>query len=130
MLSGGKGIHVVVSLDGSADWPEVKDFASRFARALAQAKPDIFTANIRKAERKGRIFIDWLRNQRGATAVQPWTVRAREGAPVAMPIAWAELPNLKTASAFSLRDIDAIVQRTKFASLRDWATKIQKLPSV
>ncbi len=130
MLSGGKGIHVVVTLDGSADWPAVKDFASRFARALAQAKPDIFTANVRKTERKGRIFIDWLRNQRGATAVQPWTVRAREGAPVAMPIAWDELPNLKTASAFSLRDVDAIVQRAKSASLRNWATKKQKLPSV
>lgn len=130
MLSGGKGVHVVVTLDGSADWAAVKDFASRFARALAQAKPDIFTANIRKAERKGRIFIDWLRNQRGATAVQPWTVRAREGAPVAMPITWDELPTFKTASAFSLRDIDAIVKRTKSASLRNWATKKQKLPSV
>lgn len=130
MLSGGKGIHVVVTLDGSSDWAEVKDFASRFAQALAQAKPDIFTANIRKTERKGRIFIDWLRNQRGATAVQPWTVRAREGAPVAMPITWDELPKLKTASAFSLRDVDAIMQRANSASLRNWATKKQQLPSV
>jgi bifunctional non-homologous end joining protein LigD len=120
---------VIVTLDGTDDWPTVKDFASRFARALAQAKPDIFTANIRKAERKGRIFIDWLRNQRGATAVQPWTVRAREGAPVAMPIAWDELPDLTSASAYSLNNIDSIVKRATSANLRNWATKRQKLPS-
>ena len=129
MLSGGKGIHVVVTLDSSDDWPTVKDFSSRFARALAQAKPEIFTANIRKAERKGRIFLDWLRNQRGATAVQPWTVRAREGAPVAMPITWEELPDIKSASTYSLADIDAILARAGSASLRKWATKKQKLPS-
>ena len=129
MLSGGKGIHVVVTLDGTDDWPTVKDFASRFARALAQAKPDIFTANIRKAERKGRIFIDWLRNQRGATAVQPWTVRAREGAPVAMPIQWSELSEIKSASTYTLRDVDQIVKRAASSGLKDWAAKKQKLPS-
>ncbi|MES2781335.1 MAG: DNA ligase D [Pseudomonadota bacterium] len=130
MLSGGKGIHVVVTLDGTDDWPTVKDFASRFAQAMAQAKPDLFTSNIRKAERKGRIFIDWLRNQRGATAVQPWTVRAREGAPVAMPIEWDELPNLKSAATYSLQDIDTILTRAASKNLREWASKAQKLPSL
>lgn len=130
MLSGGKGIHVVVTLDGTDDWPTVKDFSSRFARALAQAKPDLFTANIRKAERKGRIFIDWLRNQRGATAVQPWTVRAREGAPVAMPIEWKELPDVQSAAAYSLQDIDMIVKRAASSGLQDWAAKKQKLPKL
>ncbi|MFN3618803.1 DNA ligase D [Sphingorhabdus sp.] len=130
MLSGGKGIHVVVTLDGKSDWPTVKDFSSRFARALSQAKPDIFTASIRKAERKGRIFIDWLRNQRGATAVQPWTVRAREGAPVAMPIDWDELTEVKSASAYSLKDVDTIVKRAGSSSLSNWAAKKQKLPSL
>nr|WP_315459257.1 DNA ligase D [uncultured Sphingorhabdus sp.] len=130
MLSGGKGIHVVVTLDGAAEWPAVKDFSSRFANALAQAKPDIFTANIRKAERKGRIFIDWLRNQRGATAVQPWTVRARPGAPVAMPILWSELEDIQTAAAFSLQDQNAIVERAVAVALKSWGTLKQPLPSV
>ena len=79
LLSGGKGLHVVVPLDASADWPAVKSFAERFSRAIAQAEPEMFTANIRKVERKGRIFLDWLRNQRGATAVMPYSARARDG---------------------------------------------------
>ena len=91
LLSGGKGIHVVVPLDASKDWPAVKSFAERFSRAIAEAEPEMFTANIRKAQRKGRIFLDWLRNQRGATAVMPYSARAREGAPVAAPVAWEEL---------------------------------------
>ena len=91
LLSGGKGIHVVAPLDASKDWPTVKSFAERFTRAIAEAEPETFTANIRKVERKGRIFLDWLRNQRGATAVMPFSARAREGAPVAAPVAWEEL---------------------------------------
>lgn len=130
MLSGGKGIHVVVTLDGAAEWPAVKDFSSRFARALAQAKPDVFTANIRKAERKGRIFIDWLRNQRGATAVQPWTVRARPGAPVAMPVEWSELDDITNAAMFSLKQQDEILRRSKRQALQSWGTLKQTLPSV
>ena len=66
----------------SRDWPTVKSFAERFTRAIAEAEPELFTANIRKVQRKGRIFLDWLRNQRGATAVMPYSARAREGAPV------------------------------------------------
>lgn len=130
MLSGGKGIHVVVPLDGASEWPAVKDFSSRFARALAQAKPDIFTANIRKAERKGRIFIDWLRNQRGATAVQPWTVRARSGAPIAMPVSWSELDHIDTPSAFTVSQQNDILVRSKTKPMRAWGTMKQALPSV
>ena len=63
MASGGKGVHVVVPLDGKADWPKVKDFASRFSRAVAEAHPKRFTANMRKTERKNRIFLDWLRKR-------------------------------------------------------------------
>lgn len=130
MLSGGKGIHVVVTLDGASEWPAVKDFSSRFARALAQAKPDIFTANIRKAERKGRIFIDWLRNQRGATAVQPWTVRARPGAPIAMPVSWSELDHIDAPTAFTVSQQDDILTRSKTKPMRTWGTMKQALPSV
>ncbi len=72
LLSGGKGIHVVAPLDASKDWTAVKSFAERFSRAIAEAEPEMFTANIRKVQRQGRIFLDWLRNQRGATAVMPY----------------------------------------------------------
>ena len=71
---------IVAPLDRSADWPKVKSFAERFSRAIAEAEPEMFTANIRKNQRKGRIFLDWLRNQRGATAIMPYSARARDGA--------------------------------------------------
>lgn len=129
MLSGGKGVHVVTILDQSADWEAVKDFASRFARALAEAKPEMFTANMKKTERKGRIFLDWLRNQRGATAVLPFTVRARENAPVAMPVTWAELEDINSPATFKLTDQEMIVKRAASAAMKKWGTYRQPLPS-
>ena len=79
----------------------------------------MFTANIRKNQRKGRIFLDWLRNQRGATAVMPYSARAREGAPVAAPIAWDELDRIKSGAAFSIRDADELLEARGFeAALR------------
>ena len=77
MVTGGKGVHVIAPLVPRAEWPEVKDFAHRFAQAVAQSDPENFTAALPKAQRKGRIFVDYLRNQRGATAVMPYGVRAR-----------------------------------------------------
>ncbi|MCC4233632.1 DNA ligase D [Sphingobium soli] len=73
MVTGGKGVHVIAPLTPTAEWPQVKDFAHRFALALAQADPDRFTAALAKARRTGKIFIDYLRNQRGATAVMPYS---------------------------------------------------------
>ncbi len=110
MLTGGKGLHVIAPLDASAHWDEVSDFAERFSRAVAEADPERFTANIRKVQRKGRIFLDWLRNQRGSTAVMPYSARAREGAPVAAPIAWDELDNIGGGNAFSIRDLDHLLE--------------------
>ena len=86
MVTGGKGVHVIAPLVPRAEWPEVKDFAHRLAQAVAQSDPDNFTAALPKVQRKGRIFVDYLRNQRGATAVMPYAVRARPEAPVAAPI--------------------------------------------
>jgi bifunctional non-homologous end joining protein LigD len=128
LLTGGKGIHVVVPLDASKDWETVKDFAERFSRAIAEAEPETFTANIRKVQRKGRIFLDWLRNQRGATAVMPYSARGREGAPVAAPVAWEELDKYAGGNAFSIRDIDQLLERGRSKALAGWGKTKQKLP--
>jgi bifunctional non-homologous end joining protein LigD len=128
LLSGGKGIHVVAPLDASEDWPTVKSFAERFSRAIAEAEPDIFTANIRKEQRKGRIFLDWLRNQRGATAVMPYSARGREGAPVSAPVAWDELDQYQSGGHFSIRDADELLKRAKSKRLAGWGKAEQALP--
>ena len=128
MVTGGKGIHVIAPLDAKTDWPAVKSFAERFSRAIAEAEPEIFTANIRKNQRKGRIFLDWLRNQRGATAVMPYSARAREGAPVAAPVAWEELDKFKSGAAFSIRDADELLERASSKLLAGWGKAKQKLP--
>ena len=128
LLSGGKGLHVVVPLDASADWRAVKSFAERFSRAIAEAEPEMFTANIRKVQRKGRIFLDWLRNQRGATAVLPYSARAREGAPVAAPIAWEELDKYDSGGHFKIGDADELIDRASSKLLAGWGQAKQKLP--
>jgi bifunctional non-homologous end joining protein LigD len=128
LLTGGKGIHVVIPLDATAEWPQVKSFADRFSRAVSEAEPERFTANIRKAQRTGRIFNDWLRNQRGATAVMPYSARAREGAPVAAPITWDELEDFDSGHAFSIRDAEELLKRAKSKALAAWGKAKQSLP--
>jgi len=128
LLSGGKGVHVVVPLDASKDWPTVKSFAERFSRAISEAEPETFTANIRKVQRKDRIFLDWLRNQRGATAVMPYSARAREGAPVSAPVAWEELDRYDSGHHFSIRDADELIDRASSKRLEGWGKAKQALP--
>ncbi len=99
--TGGKGLHLVMALEQSHDWPIVKGFAESFARAMAQDHPSLFTAVSNKEKRKGRIYIDYVRNARGASAVGSYSLRARAGFPVATPIAWEELRGLKGGSAFN-----------------------------
>jgi bifunctional non-homologous end joining protein LigD len=129
LLSGGKGLHVVAPLDQTRDWPTVKSFAERFTRAIAEAEPKMFTANIRKVQRKGRIFLDWLRNQRGATAVMPYSARGREGAPVAAPIAWDELDQYTGGNHFTIRDVDELLERSSSKMLAGWGKARQALPN-
>jgi bifunctional non-homologous end joining protein LigD len=86
--SGGKGFHAIVPLQPKADWDAVKGFAHDFAQALAEVAPDRYTATLSKKARKGRIFIDYLRNGRGSTTVAPYSSRAKKGATIAMPITW------------------------------------------
>jgi bifunctional non-homologous end joining protein LigD len=89
--SGGKGLHVVSPLRPEAKWPAVKAFAKSIAEAMARDAPGLYVANIAKAKRRGKILVDYLRNGRGATAVSPYSTRARPGAPVSMPLDWNEL---------------------------------------
>ncbi|MDD4678725.1 MAG: DNA ligase D, partial [Tissierellia bacterium] len=90
-LSGGKGYHVVVPLKPTAYWDKFHDFAKQTAEVMENKWPDRYTSNVRKAKRKGKIFIDWIRNARGATSIAPYSLRARKGAKVSMPIFWDEL---------------------------------------
>ncbi len=92
--SGGKGYHVVIPLEPSAGWDAFREFAKRIAEAMEQRWPECYTSNVRKVRRKGKIFVDWIRNGRGATSVAPYSLRARKGAPVSMPILWEELDSV------------------------------------
>ena len=106
------------------------NFAERFAKALGMAEPERYVANMSKAKRKGRIFIDWLRNQRGSTAVMPYSARARANAPVAAPIDWNELDEFEKASAFTISDAAALLKRSEGKLLRGWGVAEQSLPDV
>jgi bifunctional non-homologous end joining protein LigD len=130
MLSGGKGVHVTVPLTPGHSWVAHKDFAKRFAEALTTAEPERFIATMSKAKRKGKIFIDWLRNQRGSTAVMPYSARARPGAPVAVPIEWGELEGMKDAHPFSVRDTEKLLKRAAHKGLAGWGFAEQALPDV
>jgi bifunctional non-homologous end joining protein LigD len=110
LVTGGKGVHVVVPLERRRGWADAKSFAHGLCLRLAEAAPDRYVAKASKAARKGRIFLDWLRNERGATAVAPYSPRARKGAPIAMPVTWEELGKLKAANLFSFRDVDALAE--------------------
>ena len=111
LLSGGKGIHVVAALRRSAEWPTVKLFARTIAVGLSQEAPGRFTSRMSKAERKGRIFIDWQRNERGATAVAPYSLRARKGAGMAAPLSWDELELVTSAQHYSLFNAQDLLMR-------------------
>ena len=89
--TGGKGLHVVVALSRRQAWPEVRRFAEVFAVAMARRLPKLFTANMAKSSRRGRIFLDYLRNGRSATAVAAYSLRARPGVPASTPVTWEEL---------------------------------------
>jgi bifunctional non-homologous end joining protein LigD len=130
MVTGGKGIHVIAPLVPKAEWPEVKDFAHRLAQAVAQADPANFTAALPKAQRKGRIFVDYLRNQRGATAVMPYSVRARSGAPVAAPISWKEMETIATPARWHVGDAPELIRRAGSKALASWGRADQVLPDL
>lgn len=130
LLTGGKGVHVVVPLAPEAEWGAVREFARLFCTALAEADPARFTVALPKAKRRGRIFLDFLRNQRTATAILPYSARARDGAPVAAPVTWAELPALAQANAYSIGDAALLRKRAKRKEIRHWGVAEQRLPAI
>lgn len=101
-LTGGKGMHVVLPVAPGPDWQTVKTFSQSLAQRLAQAHPDRYVASASKTLREGRIFIDWLRNVRGASCIADWSLRARPGAPVAMPLHWRELGTTRSGADYPL----------------------------
>jgi bifunctional non-homologous end joining protein LigD len=103
--SGGKGLHVVLPIDRRASWDEAKAFARSVAETLAQKAPARFVSVASKARRSGRIFVDWLRNGRGATAIASYSTRARPDAPVATPLSWEELPRVTGGEQFLLATV-------------------------
>ncbi|MCD6007828.1 DNA ligase D [Halomonas sp. IOP_31] len=117
-VTGGKGLHLVVPIEPALEWDDAKAFARALARQEAKADPKRLTTNLSKAQREGRIFIDYLRNGRGATAVASYTVRAREGAPVCVPVRWDELDAKLKPDRYTVRNLPR-----RLASLRKdpWA---------
>lgn len=97
MVTGGKGVHVVAPLQRGHGWDAHRDFAEALARTMAGNDPERFVATMSKAKRRGKIFVDYLRNQRGATAICPFSTRARPGAYVAMPVSWPQLARMRDA---------------------------------
>jgi bifunctional non-homologous end joining protein LigD len=102
--TGGKGLHVVVPLTGKQTWDEVKGFSQALAERLVKENPDRYTSKMSKAGRTGKVFLDYLRNSRGATAVAAYSTRARAGATVSTPVAWDELPGL-TPSQLTVKTV-------------------------
>jgi bifunctional non-homologous end joining protein LigD len=105
--SGGKGLHVVVPLRPKASWDEAKAFAAGVAADMTKASPALYTDTMAKRARTGRIFIDYLRNGRGATAVAAYSTRARAGAPVSTPLAWQELPTIRSGNQYRIGNLGA-----------------------
>ena len=111
--SGGKGLHLVVPLSPPAPWAQARDFAQAVAEAAREADPLRYIATASKRLRKGRIFIDWLRNGRGATSIASFSVRARPGAPVAMPLRWKELGRVTGGGMYDIGNTVARLRRLK-----------------
>jgi bifunctional non-homologous end joining protein LigD len=126
--SGGKGLHVVVPLLPKASWDEAKAFAAGVAAAMTKANPGLYTDTMAKRARMGRIFIDYLRNGRGATAVAAYSTRARAGAPVSTPLAWEELPTIRSGNQYRIGNLAARLSHLQGDPWADFGNVDQVVP--
>jgi bifunctional non-homologous end joining protein LigD len=108
--TGGKGLHVVIAIKG-ADWPQAKAFAKAVAVQLETDMPDRYTTTLAKKARTGKIFVDYLRNDRTSTGVAPWSPRAREGAPVAVPVAWSQVKKGLDPQTWTVRTVGPLLKK-------------------
>jgi len=105
LSTGGKGLHIVVPIVRRVSWERAKEFSFGVAKEMAARSPRRYTTNVSLNARSGKIYIDYLRNRRGATSIAPYSTRARPGAPVAVPIAWEELATLRSPAAYSMPNL-------------------------
>lgn len=126
--TGGKGLHVVVPLQGKTTWPHVKEFAKSIVTTLAREVPDLYVTKASKAARKGKIFLDYLRNDRGSTAVASYSTRATPQATVATPLRWDELKKTLDPKAFTVLSVPKRLARTRTDPWEGFSTLRQTLP--
>jgi bifunctional non-homologous end joining protein LigD len=110
---GGKGLHIVVPLQRRHEWDEVKDFSKSVAERIEEADPAHYVSNMAKAKRTGKIFIDYLRNGRTATAIAPYSTRRRPRAPVSIPLTWEELTPQIRSDEFTVRNLGERLAKLK-----------------
>jgi bifunctional non-homologous end joining protein LigD len=127
--TGGKGLHLVVPIARRYDWQQVKAFARRAAEKLAKEKPERYLIRMSKAERRGRILIDYLRNDPTSTAIAPYSTRSREGAPVATPLAWDELDDKLDPKVFNEKTVPERLKTLRQDPWKDIGGMKQPLPS-
>ncbi|MBO9668806.1 MAG: DNA ligase D, partial [Bdellovibrio sp.] len=127
-LSGGKGLHLHVPIAPLYTWDEINSFTRALALQLEQIKPDLYVSKMTKNIRGGKIFVDYLRNSRGATAVAPYSLRARAVSSVALPVDWADLKKIKTPDEFTLRKTLAHLVKRRRDPWKDYFKIKQRIP--
>jgi bifunctional non-homologous end joining protein LigD len=125
--SGGKGLHIVLPIDRRTSWDDFKQFAKSVADTMTREAPDRYLATLSKAKRRGKIFVDYLRNQRGATAIASYSTRRRTGAPVAVPIAWEELSAKTRPDMYNIRNVFKRLDSLKKDPWADFFTTRQSI---
>ncbi len=125
--SGGKGLHVCVPIEPELEWAEVKAFCRAIAEILQKQKPKKYIAEMSKAKRKGKIFVDYLRNGRGATSVAAFSLRARAGAPISVPISWPDVDKVGSGNGITILNIDDHFAKLKADPWEDFFEASQSL---
>ncbi|HEY0467705.1 MAG TPA: DNA ligase D, partial [Polyangiaceae bacterium] len=128
--TGGKGLHVTVPIVPQAGWDEIKGFCRAIAEELTRRDPERYVATMSKAKRRGKIFLDYLRNSRGATFIAPYSTRAREGAMIAMPVEWDDLSAKFKPELFTVRSAAKYLKKRSSDPFASLLKSRQKLPSV